>query len=115
MVALKQQAKTTHREIFARITRAASEIKKNPAHNIPPRDWSQFSSGWNEGYGNNLATLAMYCVLEDRDDEAREVAFQIIDAFMSLPNWSVKSMWHDKAPVAHSLIGVTTAFDFLNV
>ena len=113
VTALKQQAKTTHREIFARITQAAAEIKKRPRHNIPPKDWSQFSSKWNEGYGNNLAALAMYCVVEDRDAEARGLAFQIIDAFISLPNWRVKSMWRDNVPVAHSLIGMTTAFDFL--
>ena len=110
---LKQQSKTTHREIFARITNAAAVIKKTPLNYIPPRDWFKFSSRWNEKYGNNLAVLAMYCVLENRDVEARGIAIQIIDALISLPNWRVRDMWSDNVPVAHSLVGLATAYDFL--
>ena len=110
---LKQQSKTTHREIFARIRNAAAAIKKVPLNYIPPRDWFEFSSSWNEKYGNNLAVLAMYCVLENRDVEARGIAIRIIDAFISLPNWRVRKMWSDNVPVAHSLVGLATAFDFL--
>ena len=113
MDGLKQQSKTTHREIFARITNAAALIKKTPLNYIPPRDWFKFSSRWNEKYGNNLALLAMYCVLENRDVEARGIAIQIIDAFISLPNWRVRNMWSDNVPVAHSLVGLATAYDFL--
>ena len=110
---LKQQAKTTHREIFARITEAVSDIKNTPLFNTPPKDWLTFSSKWNERYGNNLAALAMYCVIEDGDAEARAIAIQVIDAFISLPNWRVRKMLHDDVPVAHSLVGMATAFDFL--
>ena len=111
---LKQQAKTTHQDIFVRITEAATVIKKTPLSYIPPRDWIKFSGTWNERYGNNLGALAMYCVLEDRDAEARGIAFEIIDALISLPNWRVKTMWKDDVPVAHSLVGMATAFDFLH-
>lgn len=113
VISLKQQAKTTHREIFDRIKLASSEIKQKRSVYVPPRDWSSFSSEWNEIYGNNLAALVMYCVLEDSDEEAREIAFEIMDAFTSLPNWRVLESWRDDVPVAHSLVGMATAFDFL--
>ena len=113
VASLKQQAKTTHREIFDRIKLVASVIKQKRSVYVPPRDWSSFSSQWNEIYGNNLAALAMYCILEDSDTEARETAFEIMDAFTSLPNWRVLKSWNDDVPVAHSLVGMATAFEFL--
>lgn len=110
---LRQQAKTTHREIFAGIAEAAEYIKAKPLRYLPPRDWFKFSSRWNEDHGNNFGALAMYCVLNHTDIKARNIALQFFDNFVSLPNWRVKANMVDDVPVAHSLAGVATAYDFL--
>ena len=110
---LHQQAQTTHREIFARLKEAAEEMKNEPLRFLPPRDWEKFSSRWNEDHGNNFGALAMYCVLNDKDLLARDVAMQFFEAFVSLPNWRVNVSMVDDVPVAHSLVAVATAYDFL--
>ena len=110
---LRQQAQTTHRDIYARLKEAADEIKETPSKFIPPRDWNRFASKWNEVYGNNFGALAMYCVLNDKDPLARKIAMQFFDAFVSLPNWRVISSMVDDVPVAHSLVAVATAYDFM--
>ena len=110
---LRQQAQTTHREIFVRLKEAAEEMKKEPIKFLPPRDWEKFSSRWNEDHGNNFGALAMYCVLNDKDLLARDVAMQFFEAFVALTNWRVSSSMVDDVPVAHSLVAVATAYDFL--
>ena len=110
---LRQQALTTHRDIFARLKEAAEEIKKKPSKFLPPRDWDKFASRWNEDHGNNFGALAMYCVLNDNDLLARDVAMQFFEAFVSLPNWRVRASMVDDVPVAHSLVAVATAYDFM--
>ena len=110
---LRQQALTTHRDIFLRLRQAADEMKKKPSLFLPPRNWSKFASRWNEDHGNNFGALAMYCVLSPSDIQARDVAKQFFDAFVSLPNWRVSASMVDDVPVAHSLVAVATAYDFL--
>jgi len=110
---LRQQALTTHRDIFARLKMAAEEMKEKPSKFLPPRDWEKFASRWNEDHGNNFGALAMYCVLNDKDLLARDVAMQFFDAFVSLPNWRVRASLVDDVPVAHSLVAVATAYDFM--
>lgn len=110
---LRQQARTTHRDIFGRLKKAAEEIKRQPSRFLPPRDWKRFASRWNEDHGNNFGALAMYCVLNHTDTQARNVALQFFDAFVTLPNWRVSASMVDDVPVAHSLVAVATAYDFL--
>ena len=110
---LRQQAQTTHRDIFFRLKEAAEEMKKKPSRFLPPRDWNKFASRWNEDHGNNFGALAMYCVLNEKDLLARDVAMQFFDAFVSLPNWRVNASMVDDVPVAHSLVAVATAYDFM--
>ena len=110
---LQEQALTTHRDIFVRLKEAATEMKKEPSRFLPPRDWEKFASRWNEDHGNNFGALAMYCVLNNQDLLARDVAMQFFDAFVSLPNWRVRASMVDDVPVAHSLVAVATAYDFM--
>ena len=110
---LQQQALTTHSDIFVRLKEAATEMKREPSRFLPPRDWDKFASRWNEDHGNNFGALAMYCVLNDKDILARDVAMQFFDAFVSLPNWRVRASMVDDVPVAHSLVAVATAYDFM--
>ena len=110
---LRQRTLTTHRDIFARLKEAAEEMKKKPSRFLPPRDWEKFAGRWNEHHGNNFGALAMYCVLNDTDLLARDVAMQFFDAFVSLPNWRVRATMVDDVPVAHSLVAVATAYDFM--
>lgn len=110
---LQKQAQTTHQGIFARLAQAAEAMKRAPSRFLPPRDWNEFASRWNEDHGNNFGALAMYCVLKPTDIRARGVALQFFDAFVSLPNWRVSATMVDDVPVAHSLVGVATAYDFL--
>ena len=110
---LRQQATSTHRMIYAGLKDAAEAMKKEPQRYLPPRDWNKFSSKWNEIHGNNFCALAMYCVLNDEDTQARDIAIQFFDSFVSLPNWRVQALIHDDVPVSHSLVAMATAYDFL--
>ena len=110
---LRHRAKATHAHIAKKISQAANNIKSDPKHFLPPRDWNVFSSRWNERYGNDLSALAMYVVLNELDLEARALALEYMDALVSLPNWRVRSNLRDDVPVAHSLAGLATAYDFL--
>ena len=110
---LRQQATTTHRKIFARLATAAEDMKTKPSKYLPSRDWEKFASRWNEDHGNNFGALAMYCLINHTDLQARKVAFQFFDNFVSLPNWRVKASMVDDVPVAHSLVAMATAYDFL--
>ena len=110
---LRQQSHTTHYDIFARLHQAADEIKRSSSRYVPPRQWNEFAGKWNEAHGNNFGALAMYCVLNDTDSEARHIALQFFVAFASLPNWRVKASIEDDVPVAHSLVAVATAYDFM--
>lgn len=110
---LREKAKTTHRDIFVRLRTAARRMKAKPSRFLPPTNWSVFARRWNEDHGNNFAALAMYCVLKNTDVQARNVAMQFFNAFVSLPNWRVSASIRDDVPVAHSLVAMATAYDFL--
>ena len=64
-------------------------------------------------YGNDLTAVAFYCVLYPEDIKARELAISFMERLENLPNWRVAAMLHDEVPVAHSLTGMATAYDFL--
>ncbi len=110
---LRERARTTHAEIAQRISLATQQMKKKPERYLPPKDWKKFASIWNERYGNDLTAVAFYCVLNPKDTAARELAVKFMDRLENLPNWRVSAMLHDDVPVAHSLTGMTTAYDFL--
>ncbi|XP_067054512.1 dermatan-sulfate epimerase-like protein [Acropora muricata] len=110
---LHHRAITTHAEIAIRISDATRKMKENPEKYLPPTQWEIFSSAWNERYGNDLSALAFYCVLYPDDIQARELAILFMDRLENLRNWRVNSSMHDDVPVAHTLAGVATAYDFL--
>ena len=110
---LRLRAKTTHSVIAASIREAVRAIKREPERFLPPQKWEEFASHWNEQFGNNLCVLAIHCVLFKEDTEARVLAVKFMEIFASLPNWRVKASTRDDVPVAHSLVGMATAFDFL--
>ena len=110
---LQHRARTTHAEIASRIRAVTHEMAQNPEKYLPPREWSTFSSSWNERYGNDLTVLAFYCVLKPEDSKLRELAILFMDRLENLPNWRVNASLHDDVPVAHSLTGMATAYDFL--
>ena len=113
ILSIRKRADSTHAEIASRIQTAAQEIMRHPERYLPPRDWQKFASAWNERYGNDLCAMAFYCLLNDKDLAAREVALQFMERLESLPNWRVAATLRDDVPVAHSLTGMATAFDFL--
>ncbi|XP_071784903.1 dermatan-sulfate epimerase-like protein [Asterias amurensis] len=110
---LIQNSRTTHTRVSSILQTAARTMIKEKNHYLPSTNYEKFGSHWNEVYGNNLAALAMYCVLYPEDYEAREFAFNFMDNMVTLPKWQVISIPEDEVPVAHSLTGFTTAFDFL--
>lgn len=109
----QQKARTSHWHIFSRLREAAEEMKTNPQVYTPPSNWIDFSRSWNEIYGNSLTSLAFYCVLNITDYEAFELARNIIKRFTELRNWKYAGNLEDDVPVAHSLVAVATAYDFL--
>jgi len=110
---LRERARSTHAEIAQRISLATQEMMQNPESFLPPRDWQTFSSAWNERYGNYLTAVAFYCVLYPEDIKAKELAISFMERLDNLPNWRVAATLRDDVPVAHSLTGMATAYDFL--
>ena len=110
---LRERAQSTHAEIAQRISLAAQNMMQNPESFLPPRDWQTFSSAWNERYGNDLTAVAFYCVLYPEDIKARELTISFMERLEDLPNWRVASTPRNDLPVAHSLTGMATAYDFL--
>ncbi len=68
---------------------------------------------WNERYGNDLCTLAMYCVLYPEDYKALELVHEFMERLATQPSWEFNQMLSDDMPVSHSLVGMATAYDFL--
>ena len=110
---LQQKAMTTHRKIADLLQDATVTMIEKPDLYLPSLDYETFGGKWNEMYGNNLCALAMYCVLFPEDDEAFKYTVEFMDRMAELPKWQVISLPKDEVPVAHSLTGFTTAFDFL--
>ena len=110
---LREKATTTHKIIAQQIAEAAETMKNDVSNYLPPTDQANFSSAWNEGYGNNLCALAMYCVLYPDDVDALLLAHEYMERMASYQSWEYRNMPNDEMPMSHSLVGMATAFDFL--
>ncbi|NWR90988.1 DSE epimerase, partial [Furnarius figulus] len=110
---LRLQASTTHQHIAARLIEAVQTMLSNPLEYLPPWDPKEFSARWNEIYGNNLGALAMFCVLYPENIEAINMAKDYMERMAAQPSWLVKDAPWDEVPLAHSLVGFATAYDFL--
>ncbi|OCT78140.1 dermatan-sulfate epimerase isoform X1 [Xenopus laevis] len=113
MEGLRAQAASSHRHISARINEAVHVMLTNPSEYLPPWDPKEFSARWNEIYGNNLGALAMFCVLNPDNTEALGLAREYMERMAAQPSWLVKDAPWDEVPLAHSLVGFATAYDFL--
>ncbi|EDO44818.1 predicted protein, partial [Nematostella vectensis] len=110
---LRAQSGSTHAAIYSSLRDAAEEMKQRPHATILPRSWREFTGKWNEIYGNNLPPLAFYCVLNSTDRAALELAISTMEAFAGYQSWGVSHVPKDDVPVAHSIVGMATAYDFL--
>ncbi|XP_072014068.1 dermatan-sulfate epimerase-like protein [Amphiura filiformis] len=110
---LQEKARSSHQKIAKLLQDATVTMISKPQYYLPALDYETFGGKWNEMYGNNLGALAMYCVLFPEDDEAFLFAVEYMDRLAALPKWQVISTPNDEVPVAHTLTGFTTAFDFL--
>lgn len=110
---LKKKAVTTHRHIFKVIQNAVTIMLQNPALYLPPVSHEDFAKKWNEIYGNNLPPLALYCLLRPEDTAASQFLIKYMDRMSEYPDWMVSSAPLDEVPVAHSLTGFATAYDFI--
>ncbi|KAL1006938.1 hypothetical protein UPYG_G00079250 [Umbra pygmaea] len=80
---------------------------------MPPAKHKEFTSKWNEIYGNNLPPLALYCLLCPEDSAAFQFLIKFMDRMADYPDWKVTSAPNDEVPMAHSLTGFATAYDFI--
>ncbi|XP_059556088.1 dermatan-sulfate epimerase isoform X1 [Myotis daubentonii] len=110
---LQLRATSSHEHIAARLTEAVHTMLSSPLEYLPPWDPKDFSARWNEIYGNNLGALAMFCVLYPENIEARDMARDYMERMAAQPSWLVKDAPWDEVPLAHSLVGFATAYDFL--
>ncbi|CAN9507595.1 unnamed protein product [Ophioblennius macclurei] len=110
---LQYAAAGTHREMARRIREAAEEMLEYPEEYLPPWSPEEFSNHWNEMYGNNLAVLSMFCMLYPHRAGALDLAKDYMERMAAQPSWLVKDSPEDEVPVAHSLVGFATAYDFL--
>ncbi|XP_031202739.1 dermatan-sulfate epimerase [Mastomys coucha] len=110
---LQLRAAGSHEHIAARLTAAVHTMLTNPLEYLPPWDHKEYSARWNEIYGNNLGALAMFCVLYPENTEARDMAKDYMERMAAQPSWLVKDAPWDEVPLAHSLVGFATAYDFL--
>ncbi|KAM5256540.1 dermatan-sulfate epimerase [Ctenodactylus gundi] len=110
---LQLQAVSSHGHLAARLTEAVHTMLSSPLEYLPPWDPKDYSARWNEIYGNNLGALAMFCVLYPENIEARDMAKDYMERMAAQPSWLVKDAPWDEVPLAHSLVGFATAFDFL--
>ncbi|KAI7809387.1 dermatan-sulfate epimerase-like protein [Triplophysa rosa] len=110
---MKKRAGTTHGHIFTVIHNAVSTMLSNAAVYQPPENHEDFGKKWNEIYGNNLPPLALYCLLQPNDAAASQFLIEYMDRMVKYPDWMVSSAPNDEVPVAHSLTGFATAYDFI--
>ncbi|MBN3275735.1 DSEL protein, partial [Polyodon spathula] len=110
---LRQKSSTTHIHIFKIIRNAVMAMLSTPQLYLPPVKHEDFSAKWNEIYGNNLPPLAFYCLLCPGDTAAFQFAVEFMDRMAAYPDWGVTTAPNDEVPIAHSLTGFATAFDFL--
>ncbi|KAK1172114.1 dermatan-sulfate epimerase-like protein [Acipenser oxyrinchus oxyrinchus] len=112
---LRHKSSTTHIHIFKIIRNAVITMLSTPQLYLPPVKHEDFSAKWNEIYGNNLPPLAFYCLLCPEDTAAFQFAMEFMDRMAAYPDWGVTTAPNDEVPIAHSLTGFATAFDFLYV
>lgn len=110
---LRQRSSTTHSHIFKVIRAAALTMLSNVPFYMPPAKHADFTSKWNEIYGNNLPPLALYCLLCPEDSAALQFLTKFMDRMAEYPDWKVTSAPNDEVPMAHSLTGFATAYDFI--
>lgn len=110
---LRQKSATTHGHIFKVIRAAVLTMLSNVPFYMPPVKHEEFTSKWNENYGNNLPPLALYCLLCPEDLTAMQFLMKFMDRMASYPDWKVTSAPNDEVPAAHSLTGLATAYDFI--
>ncbi|XP_061609373.1 dermatan-sulfate epimerase isoform X3 [Phyllopteryx taeniolatus] len=113
VVELQLAAGSTHREMARRIREAGETMLERPEEYLPPWSPAEFSARWNEVYGNNLGVLSMFCLLYPHRAGALELAKDYMERMAAQPSWLVKDAPWDEVPVAHSLVGFATAYDFL--
>ncbi|XDV27340.1 hypothetical protein PO909_030884 [Leuciscus waleckii] len=89
---MKQRSTTTHRHIFKVIQNAVSVMLSNAAAYQPP---------------------ALYCLLQPEDAAASQFLIEYMDRMVEYPDWMVSSAPNDEVPIAHSLTGFATAYDFI--
>ena len=78
---MRLKAETTHSKIAKEIQESGRKLKKYTDIHLPPKSVEKFASRWNEIYGNNLCTFAMYCLLYPNDKEAFELV-SIYDSYV---------------------------------
>ncbi|XP_007895427.2 LOW QUALITY PROTEIN: dermatan-sulfate epimerase-like protein [Callorhinchus milii] len=110
---LRQKARGSHSHLSKALRSAARDMVAKPTLYLPPDDPQLFAAKWNEVYGNNLGALALHCLLSPEDNAAWRLALQYMDKMAAYPRWQVRDAPNDEVPVAHSLTGFATAFDFL--
>ncbi|XP_046880242.1 dermatan-sulfate epimerase-like protein [Hypomesus transpacificus] len=110
---LRQRSTTTHGHIFKVIRGAVLTMLSNTPLYMPPMKHDEFTSKWNEIYGNNLPPLALYCLLSPEDSGALQFLLKFMDRMADYPDWKVTSAPNDEVPMAHSLTGFATAYDFI--
>ena len=109
---LRKKADTSHSRITTQVKAAARQIINKPEHYLPPVE-AEFHASWNEKVGNNLCVFALYCLLYPDDTKALGIAHQYMDKLASYPSWEVEGNEKDEMPMSHSIVGLSTAFDFL--
>ncbi|KAI1897427.1 hypothetical protein AGOR_G00083180 [Albula goreensis] len=110
---LQRAAAGTHRVMAARIREAGEAMLAQPEDYLPPWNPAEFSARWNEVYGNNLGALSIFCVLYPHRAGALDLARDYMERMAAQPSWLVKDAPWDEVPLAHSLVGFATAYDFL--
>ncbi|TRY98038.1 hypothetical protein DNTS_004429 [Danionella cerebrum] len=110
---LRRQSASSHLQVFRLIRGAVLTMLSTPQLYLPPHTHQEFSSKWNEVYGNNLPPLALYCLLYPEDTAAERLLSTYMDRMASYPDWTVHSSLDQDLPTAHSLTGFATAFDFI--
>ncbi|KAJ8268480.1 hypothetical protein COCON_G00136520 [Conger conger] len=110
---LRQRSTTTHSHLFKVIRVAVMTMLSNGNLYLPPARHEEFTSKWNEIYGNNLPPLALYCLICPEDGAALQFLLKYMDRMAEYPNWMVTSAPNDEVPTAHSLTGFATAYDFI--
>ncbi len=108
---LKSKAATTHKQIAGELERATEYLLAKKSL-MPPLEEAVFASRWNEVYGNNLPPLALSYVLNPNASLLTHIK-EYMDRMARYKRWQVQSAPKDEVPVAHSLVGFTTAFDML--